>query len=65
MGDDEATPQDGNDSETDEAFVLQTAPAFESDRLFFRMVAVALGAAIILSVAASICLAAYGGRPPT
>ena len=69
MADGESVPPDDGDSvdslEADPPFQLvDTQLAFETDRWFFRMVAISLGAAIVFSVAGSIWLAAHGNDVP-
>ena len=39
---------------------IHSAPAYESDRFFYRVVAMSLGLAILASVAGSVLLAFYG-----
>lgn len=50
----------GSSDSPEEQAKIDRAPAYESDPFFYRVVAVSLGSAIILSVVGSVLLAFYG-----
>lgn len=50
----------GSSESPEEQSKIDRAPAYASDPFFYRVVAVSLGAAIILSVVGSVLLAFYG-----
>lgn len=50
----------GSSDSSDGKHKIRSAPAYESDRFFYRVVAVSLGLAIILSVVGSVILAFCG-----
>ena len=51
-------PQDWGDS-GNSAITIGSTPAYESDQFFYRVVAISLGTAIVLSVLGSVVLAFY------
>ena len=50
----------GSSDSSDGEDKIRSAPAYESDQFFYRVVAVSLGAAVLLSVLGSVSLAFCG-----